>query len=333
MVVLRSMSRVNTPPSVSMPSESGVTSSNSTSLTSPCNTPAWIAAPTATTSSGLTPLCGSLPKNCLTTSCTFGMRVMPPTRTTSLISPAESPASLSALRHGSTVCWIRSSTSASNLARVSLSVRCFGPDASAVMNGRLISVGVVEVGRDRDDGLLDLLPEIGFRGLLHLLKGEGGDLRGRIGLAVRLDPSVAIARLGNLVGDELLVLLDHRVVVAPSDEALDREDGLFRIGDRLAFRRLAYETLAIVGESDDRRGSACALGVLDDLGGCALHDGDAGIGRAEVDANDLSHVCPLFPADRPGLRVAPEWRRSNGPQNPQDRPRSIPITDCAAPSG
>ena len=44
-VVLRSISRVNTPPSVSMPSDSGVTSSSSTSLTSPCSTPAWIAAP------------------------------------------------------------------------------------------------------------------------------------------------------------------------------------------------------------------------------------------------------------------------------------------------
>ena len=84
--MLRSISRVNTPPSVSMPSDSGVTSSSSTSLTSPCSTPACTAAPIATTSSGLTPLCGSLPKNCFTTSCTFGMRVMPPTRTTSSIS-------------------------------------------------------------------------------------------------------------------------------------------------------------------------------------------------------------------------------------------------------
>jgi hypothetical protein len=46
-VVLRSISRVNTPPSVSMPSESGVTSRSSTSLTSPWSTPAWIAAPIA----------------------------------------------------------------------------------------------------------------------------------------------------------------------------------------------------------------------------------------------------------------------------------------------
>ena len=86
MVVLRSISLVITPPSVSMPSESGVTSSSSTSLTSPFSTPPWIAAPIATTSSGLTPLCGSLPKSCFTVSWILGMRVWPPTRMTSSMS-------------------------------------------------------------------------------------------------------------------------------------------------------------------------------------------------------------------------------------------------------
>ena len=81
-VVLRSISFVITPPLVSMPRVSGVTSSSRTSLTSPASTPAWIAAPTATTSSGLTPRCGSLPVSSLTFSCTAGMRVMPPTITT-----------------------------------------------------------------------------------------------------------------------------------------------------------------------------------------------------------------------------------------------------------
>ena len=81
-VVLRSMSLVITPPLVSMPSVSGVTSSRSTSFTSPASTPAWMAAPTATTSSGFTPRCGSLPVSDLTFSCTAGMRVMPPTITT-----------------------------------------------------------------------------------------------------------------------------------------------------------------------------------------------------------------------------------------------------------
>ena len=41
MVVLRVMSFVKTPPSVSIPSESGVTSRSRTSVTSPARTPAW----------------------------------------------------------------------------------------------------------------------------------------------------------------------------------------------------------------------------------------------------------------------------------------------------
>ena len=70
MVVLRGINTVITPPCVSTPSDSGVTSNKRTSFTSPLSTPAWIAAPTATTSSGLTPRCGSLPNRSLTISWT-----------------------------------------------------------------------------------------------------------------------------------------------------------------------------------------------------------------------------------------------------------------------
>ena len=78
-----------------MPRDSGVTSSSRTSLTSPLSTPACSAAPTATTSSGLTPLLGSLPPvSSLTRSATAGIRVEPPTSTTWSISESEMPASL-----------------------------------------------------------------------------------------------------------------------------------------------------------------------------------------------------------------------------------------------
>ena len=83
MVVLRSISLVFTSPSVMIPSDSGVTSRSRTSLTSPLSTPAWMAAPIATTSSGLTPRCGSLSVKLLTSSWITGMRVEPPTRITS----------------------------------------------------------------------------------------------------------------------------------------------------------------------------------------------------------------------------------------------------------
>ncbi|EKD90699.1 MAG: hypothetical protein ACD_30C00104G0003 [uncultured bacterium] len=61
-VVFLVIKGVDTPPKVSIPKVKGVTSKSKTSLTSPPKTPPWIAAPIATTSSGLIPLCGSLPK-------------------------------------------------------------------------------------------------------------------------------------------------------------------------------------------------------------------------------------------------------------------------------
>ena len=54
--MFRWISLVNTPPRVSIPSDKGVTSRSRISFTSPRNTPAWIAAPIATTSSGFTPV-------------------------------------------------------------------------------------------------------------------------------------------------------------------------------------------------------------------------------------------------------------------------------------
>lgn len=82
MVVFLSISFVQTPPSVSMPSDNGVTSRRSISFTSPARTPPWIAAPSATHSSGLIPLYGSLPVIFLTESYTAGTRVEPPTMMT-----------------------------------------------------------------------------------------------------------------------------------------------------------------------------------------------------------------------------------------------------------
>ncbi|PWU85987.1 hypothetical protein C4B63_137g32 [Trypanosoma cruzi] len=87
-VVLRLISDVMTPPAVSMPSVSGVTSSSSRPsvclLLPPVRMKACTAAPYATASSGLMLLFSSLPPKKSDTSCiTFGMRVEPPTSTTS----------------------------------------------------------------------------------------------------------------------------------------------------------------------------------------------------------------------------------------------------------
>ena len=105
-----------------------------------------------------------------------------------------------------------------------------------------------------------------------------------------MDPGVAVVAIDDLVGDELLVLGGDRIVVATADQALDREDGVFRVGDRLALGRLADEAFAVAAEGDDRRRGARAFRVFNDLGVLAVHDGDAGIGCSQVDADYFCHL-------------------------------------------
>src|SRR5262249_138833 len=118
---------------------------------------------------------------------------------------------------------------------------------------------------------------------------EGGNLRRRIGLALGLYPGVAVTGARDLVGNELLVLFHHRVVIATADEPFDGENGALGIGDRLAVCRLADQTLALVCESDDGRLGAHPFCILDDLRRLAFHDGDAGIRGPEIDTDDLGH--------------------------------------------
>ena len=139
-VVPFSISFVITPPKVSIPKDSGVTSSNNTSLTSPLKTPAWTAAPAATTSSGFTPLFKSFPKNSLTTWFAFGNLVLPPTIIISSISPLLKFASFKATFICSKVSSINFSVIDSNLALVKDFTKWIGPAFPIEINGRLISV-------------------------------------------------------------------------------------------------------------------------------------------------------------------------------------------------
>src|SRR5207247_1438760 len=80
------ISTLTMPPSVSIPSDSGVTSRSSMLVIPPARICAWTAAPSATTSSGLSWLCGVLPNSSRTRRRRSGTRVEPPTRTTSSMS-------------------------------------------------------------------------------------------------------------------------------------------------------------------------------------------------------------------------------------------------------
>ena len=138
MVVFLSINLVATPPRVSIPSDSGVTSSNKTSFTSPPKIPACIAAPNATASSGLTLLSPSLLVRSFTSACTDGILVDPPTSNT--LSTSFTPESFSACSVGPFSLSKMSDINSSNLALVRSTFKCFGPFASDVTKGMFIVV-------------------------------------------------------------------------------------------------------------------------------------------------------------------------------------------------
>ncbi len=77
------------------------------------------------------------------------------------------------------------------------------------------------------------------------MQDERADLRRGVFLTAGLDPCVAIVAFDNLERHKFLVFFDRLVVEPAPDQALDGEQGVFRVGDGLTFGGLADEALTI----------------------------------------------------------------------------------------
>ena len=147
----------------------------------------------------------------------------------------------------------------------------------------------VEIGRYGDYRLGNFLTEETLGRFLHLLQNEGGNLTGAVVLAIGFHPGVAGLAFDNLVGNQALVLFDCRILEVPTDQPLDGEQGVFRVGHRLALGRLTDQR-SLVGKADHGRRGARALGVLNHAGILAVHNGQAGVCGSEINTDNFSHV-------------------------------------------
>ena len=128
-----------------------------------------------------------------------------------------------------------------------------------------LTLAVVEVSGNGDDGLGDRLAQISLRISLQLLQDHSADLLGSVLLAVQ----------GHLVVGTHLTL--------------DGRNGVLGVGDGLTLCDLTDQTVPGLGEANNRRGGAGALGVCDDDGLAALHDSHAAIRSTKVNTNDFAH--------------------------------------------
>ncbi len=133
------------------------------------------------------------------------------------------------------------------------------------------------------------MAKVVFRGLFHLLQHARGNLRGRHLLAVGLDPGVAVVGLDDLVRYQLDIALHHVLVIAAADQAFDREQRVRRVGNGLAFCRLACDNLVVFGKCDDRRRGTVTFAVLNDPWFFTIHYCYAGVGGTKVNTDNLGH--------------------------------------------
>ena len=112
----------------------------------------------------------------------------------------------------------------------------------------------------------------------QLLQDHRADLRWAVLLAHHLDPHVAVRCAHQLVGHQPLLAVHIHILELAAHEALDRVDGILRVGDGLALGDLAHQSLATLGEGHDGWRRAAALCIRDDDRLAPLHDGDAAIG-------------------------------------------------------
>ena len=156
-----------------------------------------------------------------------------------------------------------------------------------------LALGVVEVGRDGDDSVVDGATEVSLSSLTHLGEDHGGDLlRGELlGLALELDLANGLAGLlDDLEWEMFHVGLDLRIVELAANETLGVEDGVVRVHGDLVLRSISNETLG-VGESNERGGGAVTLVVGDDFNAVITEDTHAGVGSSQVDTYECRVSC------------------------------------------
>ena len=106
---------------------------------------------------------------------------------------------------------------------------------------------------------------------------------------------VVVRPADDLVRNDLLFRSDFAVPAA--HEALDGVDRPLGVGDRLPLGRFADERFALFGERHDTGREPVSLLVGNDLRLLALHHGDDGVRRSQIDPDNLftlSHVYAPF---------------------------------------
>jgi len=160
-----------------------------------------------------------------------------------------------------------------------------------------LSLGIVEVSGDSDNGVEARLANELLGNFLHLNKDHRGDFLSHefLGLTLvgNLDHGLFVVSGENLEGPEFHVRGNLSVGELSSDKSLGIEDGVLGVSGNLGLGGISDETL-LFGEGNVRGGGVDTLIVGNDFDLIVLPDSDAGVGGTEIDTdsnfNLFNHV-------------------------------------------
>ena len=153
-----------------------------------------------------------------------------------------------------------------------------------------LSLRIIEIGGDGNDGVLDILSEVVLGDLLHLSKDHsrnffGGEL---LVSSSCINRNVRLAGLSNnAVWKPLKITLDLLVVKLTSDETLNNIDSSGGVSTSLVLSGLTDKTL-FISESNKGWGDSVTKFVGNDLDTTILKDTDTRVGSTQIDTNNWS---------------------------------------------
>ena len=159
-------------------------------------------------------------------------------------------------------------------------------DGSGILGS--LSLRIVEVSGDGDDGVLDFLADVGLGDLLHLGEDHGGDFLSGEGLLLTLvgdlDGRLVVVAGVESEGPVLHIALDGRIAELTTNQTLGVEDGVLGVHGDLVLGGVTNETLGIC-EGDVGGSGSLTLIVGNNLDTLILPNTNAGVGGTQIDTN------------------------------------------------
>jgi len=156
-------------------------------------------------------------------------------------------------------------------------------DKTGVLGG--LTLRVVEVGWDGNDGVVDGSTEVGLSSLSHLHQDHGGDLFWCELLLLALEFNLHDWLSSTVEDGEREVLhvgLDLSICELATDKTLSIEDSVRRVHGDLVLCGISDQTLG-VGEGNEGRSRSVALVVGNDFDSVITEDTHAGVGSSKID--------------------------------------------------